>query len=88
MEARVRYEAARERLASFDVALLVGVREEREGALAAYRTGEVSLIELLDFERAIARVEVEQRLAMIDAAVALADLTSGAAGSADEGFDF
>ncbi|MDQ3387988.1 MAG: TolC family protein [Gemmatimonadota bacterium] len=77
--ARTRYEAARERLATFDAALLRGVRQEREAALAAYRTGEISLIELLDFERALARAEVEQRRAHIDAAVAWADLISGAA---------
>lgn len=77
--ARTRYEAARERLATFDAALLRGVRQEREGALAAYRSGDLSLIELLDFERALARAEVEQRRAHIEAVIALADLISGAA---------
>ncbi len=84
MAARTRYEAARERLAAFDAALLRGVRQERETALAAYRSGELSLIELLDFERALARAEVEQRRAHIEAVVALADLISGAAGAADD----
>lgn len=79
--ARTRYEAARERLAVFDRALLEGVRQERESALAAYRTGEVSLIELLDFERALTRAEIERRRAHIDAVFALADLVSGAAGA-------
>ena len=79
--ARSRYEAARERLAVFDAALLRGVRQERESALAAYRSGEISLIELLDFERALARAEVERRRAHIDAILALADLFSGAGAS-------
>ncbi|MEQ9398926.1 MAG: TolC family protein [Longimicrobiales bacterium] len=79
--ARTRYEAARERLAVFDRALLEGVRQERESALAAYRTGEISLIELLDFERALTRAEIERRRAHIDAVLALADLVSGAAGA-------
>lgn len=79
--ARTRYEAARERLAVFDAALLRGVRQEREGALAAYRSGELSLIELLDFERALARAEIEQRRAHIEAMIALTDLISGAAGT-------
>lgn len=77
--ARTRYQAARERLSVFDRALLEGVREERESALAAYRTGEISLIELLDFERALTRAEIERRRAHIDAVLALADLVSGAA---------
>lgn len=78
--ARTRYEAARERLGVFDAALLEGVRQEREGALAAYRNGELSLIELLDFERALARAEVERRRAQMDAVVSLIHLVSGAAG--------
>ena len=78
--ARTRYEAARERLSVFDAALLVGVRQEREGALAAYRSGELSLIELLDFERALARAEVERRRAQMEAVVSLIHLLSGAAG--------
>lgn len=77
--ARARYDAARERLAVYDAALLRGAREERESALAAYRSGELSLIELLDFERALARAEIDRVRAHIDAADALADLL--AAGS-------
>src|SRR5690606_11110608 len=34
------YEAARERFATYDLALLEGARQERESALAAYRTGD------------------------------------------------
>jgi cobalt-zinc-cadmium efflux system outer membrane protein len=87
VEARTRYEAARERLAVFDAALLRGVRQEREGALAAYRSGDLSLMELIDFERALARAELEQRRAHIEAVIALADLISGAAGTRDDDAD-
>ena len=84
LAARDRYEAARERLAVYDAALLRGAREERESALAAYRSGELSLIELLDFERALARAETERLRARIDASDALADLLAGASeGAAD-----
>lgn len=81
--ALARYEAARERLAVYNQALLRGVREERESALAAYRAGELSLIELLDFERALARAEIERLGARADAAEALADLLAGATRAAD-----
>lgn len=77
---RERYEAARVRLGLFDAALLRGARDERESALAAYRAGDLSLLELLDFERALSNVEIERTRAMVDAAGALADLISSAAG--------
>jgi cobalt-zinc-cadmium efflux system outer membrane protein len=73
-----RYAAARERLQVYDAALLTGAREEREGALGAYRTGELSLIELLDFERALARAETDGLRAAIDARIAYADLVTRA----------
>lgn len=79
--ARDKYEAARARLAVFDAALLRGAREERESALTAYRTGELSLLELLDFERALSNAEIERTRAIVDAAGALADLYAGAAGA-------
>ena len=82
--ARRRYEAARERLALFDAALLRGAREERESALSAYRGGQLSLIELLDFERALARAELSRLRSRMDAADALADLIAGAAGDEDD----
>ena len=81
--AQARYESARERIRAFDEALLRGAREERESALAAYRTGDLSLIELLDFERALARAEIERLRARADAADALADLLSATAGASD-----
>jgi cobalt-zinc-cadmium efflux system outer membrane protein len=82
--ARRRYEAARERLALFDAALLRGANEERESALSTYRGGQLSLIELLDFERALARAELSRLRSRMDAADALADLIAGAAGDEDD----
>lgn len=75
-----RYEAARERLAVYDAALLRGAREERESALAAYRTGELSLLEFLDFERALSRAEIDHLRAHADAVQAYAELIAAAAG--------
>lgn len=72
--ARERYSAARERLETFDATLLRGAQDERESALAAYRTGSLSLLELLDFERALSRAEIERIRALVDAADAWADL--------------
>lgn len=77
-----RYQAARQRLEVFDAALLRGAREEREGALAAYRTNSLTLLELIDFERALARAEIDRIEALIDAADAWADVVTG--GSADD----
>lgn len=79
--ARERYEAARERLAGYDAALLRAVRDERESALAAYRTGELSLLEFVDFERALSRAEIDRTRAGLDALTALTDLLSGAPAS-------
>jgi cobalt-zinc-cadmium efflux system outer membrane protein len=78
-----RYEAARARLSMFDTALLVGAREEREAALASFRTGDLSLIELLDFERALARAETERLRSLLAAADALADLLAAGTGTPD-----
>lgn len=72
------YEAALERLAAFDLSLIRLAREERESALAAFRTGDMSLIELLDFERALARAEIERLEARAEAAAAFANLISAA----------
>ncbi|GAB1341689.1 TolC family protein [Gemmatimonas sp.] len=73
------YAAARERLAVFDVALLRGARDERESALASYRAGGLSLIELVDFERALARAEIDRVRALTDAVNAWVDLSVGGA---------
>lgn len=81
--ARERYESARTRLAVYDAALLRGAREEREAALASFRTGDLSLIELLDFERALARAETERLRGVLDAADALADLLAAGSGAAE-----
>ena len=88
--ASARYEAARERWASYSAALLRGAREEREAALASYRSGELTLLELIDFERALAQAEIDRIHAAIDAADALAslvapDLPTGATPSAGAG---
>lgn len=75
-----RYEAARIRVAAFDQALLRGAREEREAALASFRTGELTLLELLDFERSLTQAETARVRGLIDAADALADLFTATAG--------
>jgi len=72
--ARDRYEAARRRLAVFESALLRGAADEREAALAAYRSGELSLLELIDFERALSRAEITRLQTLIEAADAFATL--------------
>lgn len=82
--ARERYDAARARLGLFEEALMRGAREERESALAAYRNGELSLIELIDFERALARAEIERLRARSEAAAALIELLY-TTGDASEG---
>lgn len=84
-----RYEAARVRLAVYDVALLRGAREEREAALAAFRTGDLTLVELIDFERSLTGAETERFRAVLDAADALADLLAagtdaGSLGTSEE----
>ncbi|MEJ7810261.1 MAG: TolC family protein [Gemmatimonadaceae bacterium] len=84
LAARDRYDAARTRLSVFDAALLRGAREERETALASFRSGELSLIELLDFERALTRAETDRLRSRLDAADALADLLAGAFGPSSE----
>lgn len=65
-------------------ALLRGAREERESALAAYRSGSLSLIELIDFERAMARADSDRIRNMMEAAAALAELFAGLAESPTE----
>jgi outer membrane protein TolC len=77
--ARARYEAAVANAALFETALLRGAREERENALASYRTGAVSLLELLDFEHALAQSEISRSRSRMAAAEAYADLVAGAA---------
>jgi outer membrane protein TolC len=72
-----RYRAARTRLAVYDAALLQGARDEREVALAAYRNNELSLLELLDFERALAQAEIARINSVLDGADALFSLLTG-----------
>lgn len=73
-QARTRYDAARARLDAMDAVLLAGARSEREAALAAYRSGQLSLIEFLDFERALGRADLARLEALIAAADAAAEL--------------
>lgn len=81
--ARAHYVAALRRIDTFDSALLLGAREERDGALAAYRAQQLSLLELLDFERALARAEIAALAALINAADAYASLRQGGGDAAD-----
>ncbi len=80
---RDRYDAARTQAEVYDAALLTGAREEREAALASFRAGELPLIELLDFERALAQAETSRGRAAMDAAAAWADLLTTLAGAPD-----
>jgi cobalt-zinc-cadmium efflux system outer membrane protein len=75
-----RYEVARVQIAAYDAALLRGAREEREAALAAYRTGRLSLLELIDFERALAQAEVSRLRSRIEAAEAMTRYLTAALG--------
>ena len=79
-----RYEAARERASVYDLALLATAREERESALAAYRTGDISLVELLDFERSLSRAEIERLRAQTSAIETYANLIAPAGLNAGE----
>jgi outer membrane protein TolC len=69
-----RYNALRERLTLFDTALLAGAAEERETALSAYRNGTITLLDFLDFERALRGVEIEVLQLRISAASTLLEL--------------
>jgi len=73
------YEVAVANAALFEPALLRGAREERENALAIYRTGTLSLLELLDFERALTQAEISRLRSRVAAAEAFAELMAGAA---------
>jgi len=81
LAARERYESARARFSVYETALLTGALNERETALAGYRGGELSLVELIDFERALARAETDRLRSRIAAADALADIYIAAATS-------
>lgn len=71
---RARFAAAIERLDSFDAGMLEAAESERETAISQYRAGTLPLLDLLDFERALQRVDVARTRAVIDAAEALAIL--------------
>jgi len=80
-----RYAIALSQLAAYDATLLRGAREEREAALASYRSGSFTLIELLDFERALAQAEVSRIRSRIAAAEALVDYLTAALTVPDAG---
>jgi outer membrane protein TolC len=67
-------DAAQERVRILHGALSGATAGERDAALAHYRNGEITLLELLDFERALLRVEVERARAISAAAAARAAL--------------
>ncbi len=67
-------DAARERLDLLSSALLDGAPAERAAAVAAFTAGRLTLIELLDFERALSRITLERLDAQVAAAVASADI--------------
>lgn len=84
VRAQAAYEAARHRVAAFDATLLLGARAERDAALDAYAAGRLTLLELLDFERALLGAELERLEALADARNALAAIAAAAAGVAPE----
>lgn len=69
-----RLSAARERSAVFSRAVLVAAEGERQAALAGFRNGVITLLELIDFERALSRAELDRLRALLAASDASADL--------------
>lgn len=57
---RARYQAEREMALVYQTTLLTDLRAEREAALNAYRAGAFGLFELLDFERALVRADIDR----------------------------
>ena len=82
-----RFEALRQQLARYDTTLLIGASEERETALSAYRNGTITLLDFLDFERALRHAEVEVLRLRISAAAALVELYSGVFAPASDDSD-
>jgi outer membrane protein TolC len=78
--AGARFAGARERVGVYDAALLRGARSERDAALENYRAGTLSLLELLDFERALADAEAGRLESLLAAADAWADLLDAQTG--------
>ena len=71
-QAAIRRDAALGRVATIDGALLSGAQAERDAALAIYRTGELSLVEFIDFERALMQADISRIEALREAADAAA----------------
>lgn len=78
--AAARFAGTRRRAALLDAALLRGALEERDVALASYLSGTLSLLELLDFEQALAEAEIGRTENLILAADSWADLLEVQAG--------
>jgi outer membrane protein TolC len=74
MAARELYENALEHLAIYDTALLQAAAQEREGALASFRAGQLTLTVLLDFERGLSAAMTDRLQSEVDAADALDQL--------------
>lgn len=74
--ARAHLAAAHERAALLSTALLDGAPGERAAAVAAFTAGRLSLLELLDLERALSHVAMERIDALVDAATAAATVRS------------
>ena len=69
-----RLAAARERAEVYNRSLLLAAEGERQAALSGFRNGQITLLELLDFERALSRAELDRLRALLAASDASADL--------------
>ncbi|MEX2282072.1 MAG: TolC family protein [Gemmatimonadota bacterium] len=83
--ADARLSAGRQRFEGVDLRLLNAAREERESALVGYATGELTLVELLDFERALAHAEIQRLESYLDMVAAWAGLWRAATSLDREG---
>jgi len=82
-----RLSAARDRFQGVDVRLLAAAREERESAIISYASGGLQLSDLLDFERTLARAEIQRLQSYLDIVDAWADLWVAVAGGNHEETD-
>ena len=79
VSSEIRFAAARERYQGVDARLLNAARDEREAALVAYATNDLSLFELLDFERELARAEIQRLRSYVDMTEAIVQIWMAAA---------
>jgi len=85
LAARDLYESARQRMAVYDPLLLEAAQQEREGALASFRSGQLSLTVLLDLERGLSQALTSRLQSEVDAMDALTRLLEIAWNAADSG---